>query len=630
MTILLLPLLFLACTGKALADARSIDGIKYFFAPSGKITPEDIAKDPSRYEWKDLENGEGVSITAETDYFILLRAPSLNTEQYVLTHRIMNADRNDRPYYTRLFALENQSARPLPFLKNYYGSYIITQKEFGKILLLKFQRGKFPGLVKLQLRPFLLEEFEEEKSQDLVALSSISGIMLTLIVYNAVLFLMIRKIYLLYYALYASCALYYLMMVNGAVPYSDPTVFILYASLWGSGIFVILMSFELLSARSRYHYFYKVGLFQIGLQTVVFFAVVSGYAKAASANYITTPACFFLCFALAGTAAYRRYIPAYAMLVGWLLLFTILALSSVSIFSSRFVFTGWFMPLGFAVEAIAFSFAMAQKARLSEMSLLEERTQAINDSQHAFAQLTKVFYPHQIALIKNGEQLERTMPTGPSRACVISFDIVSSSKIQHINAPDFFRNVFKRCNDAMMEGYDGRNLRARAYRIKEMGDGFLCAVGYPFQSLSKNPANDALDLAIRFSQILTDEAENLHPESPICCGIGIAIESLNGFYPETGTKEYDLFGPAIILATRYEGMRKTLFEGEKPRSVIIIQERVYHSLDREYRTNFIEVNLREKGLLIRDDPAAVRLYYQFREHGRGTATKDPNTLDAIA
>ncbi|WP_218109965.1 7TM diverse intracellular signaling domain-containing protein [Oligoflexus tunisiensis] len=630
MIILLLTHLLLVSVGKAHAETRAIGGIKYFSAPSGKFTPEDVAKDPSQFRWTDIENGVGISVEADTEYFLMLRAPSLNSEKYILTHRIMNADKNDRPYFTRLFVLEDMGARPLPFLKHHYGAYIITQKEFGKSLLLKVQRGSFAGLVKLQLQAFFMEEFEEQKSQDLVAMSSISGIMLTLIVYNLVLFLIIRKIYLLYYILYASSALYYLLLVNGAIPYSDPAVFILYASMWGSGTFVIFLSFELLSARSKYQIFYKIGLFQIGLQTLAFLGVLLGYPLAAAANYITTPACFFLCFVLAWTAAYRRYIPAYAMLVGWLLLFAILALSSVGMFSGKLVFTGWFMPLGFAVEAIAFSFAMAQKARLSEASLLEERTQAIKDSEHAFAQLSKVFYPHQIALIKHGEQLENTMPTGPGRACVISFDIVGSSKILHINAPDFFRNVFRRCNDIMMEGYDGRSLKARAYRIKEMGDGFLCAVGYPFQSLSKNPANDSLDLAMKFAQILKEEAENLHPESPICCGVGIAIESLNGFYPETGAKEYDLFGPAIILATRYEGMRKILFGGEKPRSVIIIQERVYHSIDRDHRTDFIEVNLKEKGLVIRDDPAAVRLYYRFLDQTQVDTVKDTNSLNAIA
>ncbi|HYX31763.1 MAG TPA: adenylate/guanylate cyclase domain-containing protein [Oligoflexus sp.] len=132
----------------------------------------------------------------------------------------------------------------------------------------------------------------------------------------------------------------------------------------------------------------------------------------------------------------------------------------------------------------------------------------------------------------------------------------------------------------MAEGYDGISLQANAYRIKEMGDGFLCSIGYPFRSKTENPANDALDIAKKFIQTLTRESQILHSEVPICCSIGIALDTLTGFYPESGTKKYDLFGPAIVLATRYEAMRKALFNGEMDRNVIIIQDVVYAALTR--------------------------------------------------
>jgi hypothetical protein len=103
----------------------------------------------------------------------------------------------------------------------------------------------------------------------------------------------------------------------------------------------------------------------------------------------------------------------------------------------------------------------------------------------------------------------------------------------------------------------------------------------------------------------------LHSETPIACGIGIALDTITGFFPEAGTKEYDLYGQAIVLATRYEGMRKTLFEAETARSVLIIQEKVYHSLDPSHRNGFKMMDLKELGIVVRDDPAATRLYYQF-------------------
>jgi len=69
-----------------------------------------------------------------------------------------------------------------------------------------------------------------------------------------------------------------------------------------------------------------------------------------------------------------------------------------------------------------------------------------------------------------------------------------------------------------------------------------------------------------------------------------------------------LYGNAIVLATRYEGMRKALFEGPLQNSVIILQEKVYKSLDRDLRGIFDEVTLEDLGIVVRDDPAAKKIY----------------------
>ncbi|WP_218109753.1 hypothetical protein [Oligoflexus tunisiensis] len=245
-------------------------------------------------------------------------------------------------------------------------------------------------------------------------------------------------------------------------------------------------------------------------------------------------------------------------------------------------------------------------------SMIIVLTMSINSTfkqnEHAYRQLKKVFYPHQINLIKKSFELEKTMPTHPGEACVISFDIIGSSQIQHVRIKEFYRNFFARCNSVMADGYDGENLRSTAYRIKEMGDGFLCSIGYPFQALSPNTANEAVNLAKRFYKILLEESQFLQLDTPICCGIGIALDSLSGFYPDSGAKEYDLFGRALILSTRYEGMRKLILK-DQGRSIMIIQEKVHISLDRELRKEFTEYELGEGGVVVRDDPAAKRLFY---------------------
>lgn len=267
----------------------------------------------------------------------------------------------------------------------------------------------------------------------------------------------------------------------------------------------------------------------------------------------------------------------------------------------------YFLHVGFMAFVISQSGAIAQS-----YSYIFDRLMATEaEKNHSFEQLAKVFFSHQIAAIKQNKQLEETMPTTPGQACVLSFDIIGSSKIKHVKAKEFFRNVFSRCNEIMMEGYDGITHRSRAYRIKEMGDGFLCSIGYPFQAMTDNLANDAVDLANRFARVLHEESAMLHSEFPVTCGIGLAIDTLSGFYPESGPKEYDIFGPALVLATRYEGMRKVLFDEEKRRSIFIIQDIVYRSLDPEHRQEFQLVDLKQLGIVVRDDATATQLYYRL-------------------
>lgn len=241
--------------------------------------------------------------------------------------------------------------------------------------------------------------------------------------------------------------------------------------------------------------------------------------------------------------------------------------------------------------------------------------QTIRDEEamrsHSYAQLGKIVYPHQMKMIQGGRILEETMPTSDSEAVVISFDIISSSRIQHEKVKKFLRDTFSRCTQAMMEGYDPDQLQAPAYRIKEVGDGFLCSVGYPFRTLSGSKANDALQLAFQFHKILKEESQVLHSEVPICCGIGLALDSISGFYPESGAKEYDVFGRSVILATRYEAMRKYILEEDQGSSIIILQSRVYESLDRERRDGFKKFDLREHRITVRDDSGATCLYYML-------------------
>lgn len=309
-------------------------------------------------------------------------------------------------------------------------------------------------------------------------------------------------------------------------------------------------------------------------------------------------------------AALHGYKPAYLYSAAWVVFFC----STIHIAVSYGGILEWsegivhnFIISG-AFEAVVISLALGYRIKLIQKNREIETTK----KDHYFDQMMKVFYPHQLHMIQDGRSLEETMPTAPGEACVISFDIIGSSKIQHVRAKEFFRNVFRQCYEEMMSGYNEKDFQSTAFRIKELGDGFLCSVGYPFRAKTENPANDAVKLALRFQEILATESLILQQPEPITCGIGISLDSIVGFYPEFGAKEYDLYGRAIILATRYEAMRKTLFAEESSQeSIIILQEKVFASLDPTLRTEFSMVDLKAQGLTVRDDPAATRLFVRF-------------------
>jgi len=334
-------------------------------------------------------------------------------------------------------------------------------------------------------------------------------------------------------------------------------------------------------------------------------------------------------FSLIIYAGIRRslegYRPAYYFAMAWVIMFacglmvtlTMLTILPINSWSLR---VG---PFGVLLEMVLLSLAIGEKVKVERDTHLRERDQHLLEQeehfldlssqnrkiQHAFSQMQKVFFPHQVHLIEGGVDLENTMPTGKGEACVICFDIIGSSKIQHEKTKEFFSNVFRRCNDIMMEGYKGEELISSAYRIKEMGDGFLCSVGYPFKSRSGHMSMDALKLAYRYFEAFSEGVKAFGYRDPIHCCIGIALDNISGFFPEVGTKEYDLYGRGIVLATRYENMRKTLFANPCPTSVLIIHERVYLSLSEFGQKRFVMVDLRQHGLEVRDDPDAKHVYF---------------------
>lgn len=250
--------------------------------------------------------------------------------------------------------------------------------------------------------------------------------------------------------------------------------------------------------------------------------------------------------------------------------------------------------------------------------------------QHLYNQLSKLVYPHQLERIKLGDQLENTMPLKEGKGIINVFDVQKSSEIRHEKTQDFFMGVFQSFLQICMKGYEHNPLRSQAFRLKETGDGFISAVGYPFLPVdSRSLADSAVSTALLMFEAFNVEVEKFNYSRPIKAAMGLAYNSVQGTFQSGGIRSYDLFGEALIQASKYEELRKqpvlwNIFTrhakslGIEDFHILIVQEVVYNSLSPSYRDLFVEIGLsdpelKENNFQMMYDNDAKFIYFHILE-----------------
>jgi class 3 adenylate cyclase len=309
-------------------------------------------------------------------------------------------------------------------------------------------------------------------------------------------------------------------------------------------------------------------------------------------------------------ASYRRYKPAYFYTAAWIMLL----LATVKVVLEYLGFVNYnpstlrMLLMSAVCEGAIFSLALGYRVSTAQ----KEKEKEKRKKDHYVSQMKKVFHSHQLTMMENGNVLEDTMPTGPAEACVIAFDVASSSKIGHVENHEFFESVMKKCQELMNQNYEPEKLIGNAFRIKEMGDGFLCSVGFPFKCPgSMSMEATAYSLAQEFVNVFAEEVRKHFGHDNFHCGVGIAKGPVVGYFPKSGTKEYDLFGNGIIHATRYESIRKEILKGRGVKNIIILQSGVFEGLSEAEKSEFSRVDLEKSNVKIRDDDTAKVLYYRI-------------------
>jgi len=245
--------------------------------------------------------------------------------------------------------------------------------------------------------------------------------------------------------------------------------------------------------------------------------------------------------------------------------------------------------------------------------------------QHLYKQLSKLVYPHQLARIKAGDQLEETMPVASAQAIINVFDVQGSSNIKHEKTQAFFLEIFRAFSQICMMGYEHNPLKSRAFRLKETGDGFISAIGYPFLTDRVDAlADHAVETALLMFRAFNSEVDRFGYSHPIKAAMGLAYNSVQGTFQSSGIRAYDLFGDALIQAYRYEELRKipvisNLIRehahslGLKHYNVLIVQEVIYNSLCERYKQLFSAIDLKKIDYHIPQDTDADFVFFHVLE-----------------
>ncbi|SMF06535.1 7TM diverse intracellular signaling domain-containing protein [Pseudobacteriovorax antillogorgiicola] len=444
------------------------------------------------------------------------------------------------------------------------------------------------------------------------------GGMVTMAVFNFFIFLSARDRYFFYYFLYYISATWSLVGFSGLLVFIDPTResinwFTNYGVVIGGQVTVVFASIfaiSFLNMAESMRFWMRAMQFCSALAILAIIACLATDLSPEAVEFtIVSGSLASITIIVASiSASIRKYRLAQYFTAAWLLL-VIGNLSFMGTTQGLIPINDLTMNLqniGVALEGLILSIALGYRLNLERKKTRTE----MNQKYHYHKQLDKVFYPHQLSQMEGGLQLEETMPVNSSSACVIFFDIQDSSRLGYNINYEFFEAVMKRCHRLMISYYDPHELVANAFMIKEVGDGFLCSIGFPFKSPGSIYDNAVL-LADQFNQILYQLARTHFQDREILSSIGIAAGEIKGSFPKIGMKQYDVFGDAIIKANRYESMRRVLIQKQrlKKGSITIISDEVYKNLSADLQDDYTKLDLH--GLRIRDDEEARWLYYKY-------------------
>lgn len=229
---------------------------------------------------------------------------------------------------------------------------------------------------------------------------------------------------------------------------------------------------------------------------------------------------------------------------------------------------------------------------------------------------SKSLFPHQIAMIGEGAILEDTIDVSEQTAYLIEFDIKNSSSIKGSLYEKARKACFSQiqkeliyCNYLLNPQVPNRPY-SNAYKVKELGDGFIISVGHPFElPLHTNPAETLALISLESINIAKRCFQKIM-QLDVHFAVTIASAKIKPFWTATPGSQLDFEQKGLTKICRLSEFRRVLEREQimdKGTDTILVDQESFLAL-RGQLEGFEPIKLSERQLTLRNYPMDEVIY----------------------
>ena len=247
---------------------------------------------------------------------------------------------------------------------------------------------------------------------------------------------------------------------------------------------------------------------------------------------------------------------------------------------------------------------------------------------HLHNELASLVYDHQRKMLEDYKPLDQTMELSPRMAYIGEFDIVgSSSLVSNMDYEKTKNRVFARCYERVLKNYAFDNATpdrpvSDGHVVKEMGDGFIFSVGFPFAvPPSKNPADVALDLSLEFLALFDQEMKPMSPNEDVGSVVVLTKSTVAAFWTQYKVRAYEFEQKCMSRVVRLSELRRALsyWRPQLGKSYVLMEESFGKDLSSSRLSETERIDIYSLGLQVRNHPEIKAVYIRSLKPGMRAA-----------